>query len=84
MDREDSLEKEMATTPVFLSGKSHGWRSLVSYSPWGCKESDTIERLLFSFFLRWRDNSGLSQWAQCNHKHHCKSEAGVSESGKEM
>ena len=38
----------------------------------------------FSFFLRWRDNSGLSQWAQCNHKHHCKSETGVLESGKEM
>ena len=48
------------------------------------QELDTTERLLFSFFLRWRDNSGLSQWTQCNHKHHCKSEAGVSESGKEM
>ena len=24
-------------TPVFLPGKSHGKRSLVSYSPWGCK-----------------------------------------------
>jgi len=23
--------------PVFLPGKSHGQRSLVSYSPWGCK-----------------------------------------------
>ena len=23
--------------------KSHGWRSLVSYSPWGHKESDTTE-----------------------------------------
>ena len=27
----------------FLPGKSHGWRSLVGYSPWGCKESDTTE-----------------------------------------
>ena len=25
----ESLEKEMATTPLFLPGKSHGWRSLV-------------------------------------------------------
>ena len=25
---EDPLEKEMETTPVFLSGKSHGQRSL--------------------------------------------------------
>ena len=24
-------------TPVFLPGKSHGLRSLVGYSPWGCK-----------------------------------------------
>ena len=28
-------------TPVFLPGKSHGQKSLVGYSPWGCKESDT-------------------------------------------
>ena len=30
---------------VFLSGESHGQRSLVGYSPWGCKESDMTERL---------------------------------------
>ena len=41
----DPLEKEMATTPVFLPGKSHGRRSFVGYSPWGCKELDTTERL---------------------------------------
>ena len=28
-----------------MPGKSHGWRSLVGYSPWGRKESDTTERL---------------------------------------
>ena len=27
--------------PVFLPGKSQGQRSLVGYSPWGCKDSDT-------------------------------------------
>ena len=32
-------------TPVFLPGESHGQRSLVGYSPWGCKESDTTEQL---------------------------------------
>ena len=32
-------------TPVFLPGESHGQRSLVGYSPWGRKESDTTERL---------------------------------------
>ena len=36
-------------TPVFMPGKSHGQRSLVGYSPWGRKESDTIERLHFHF-----------------------------------
>ena len=36
-------------TPVFLPGESHGWRSLVGYSPWGRKESDTTEWLHFHF-----------------------------------
>ena len=39
------LEKEMATTPVFLPGKSHGQRSLVGYSPKSIKESDTTKPL---------------------------------------
>ena len=39
------VEKEMQPTPVFLPGKSHGWRSLVGYSPWGHKELDTTEQL---------------------------------------
>ena len=38
-------------TPVLLPGKSHGWRSLVGYSPWGRWESDTTERLHFHFSL---------------------------------
>ena len=38
-------------TPVLLPGKSHGWRSLVGCSPWGCEESDTTERLSFHFSL---------------------------------
>ena len=36
----DPLEEGMATTPVFLPGKSHGQRSLAGCSPWGHKESD--------------------------------------------
>ena len=31
--------------PVFLPGKSNGQRSLVGYSPWGCRESDMTEWL---------------------------------------
>ena len=38
-------------TPVLLPGKSHGWRSLVGYSPWGRWELDTTERLHFHFSL---------------------------------
>ena len=34
---EDPLEEEWQPTPVFFSGKSHGQRSLVGYSPWGSK-----------------------------------------------
>ena len=38
-------------TPVLLPGKSHGWRSLVGCSPWGCEESGTTEQLHFHFSL---------------------------------
>ena len=46
--RGDPLEKEMATDSSILPGKSHRWRSLVGYSPWGRKESDMTERLHFT------------------------------------
>ena len=36
-------------TPVPLPRTSHGQRSLVGYSPWGCKELDTTEQLHFHF-----------------------------------
>ena len=39
----------MVTHSSILAGKSHGWRSLVGYSLWGRKESDTTERLHFHF-----------------------------------
>ena len=34
-------EGKWLPTPVFLPGEFHGQRSLMSYSPWGRKESDT-------------------------------------------
>ena len=40
-----ALEKEMATTPVFLPGESQGRRSLVGCSLWGRTESDTTEAI---------------------------------------
>ena len=36
-------EKKMTTHSVFLPGKFHGQRSLVGYSPRGCKELGTTE-----------------------------------------
>ena len=45
-------------TPVFLLEKSHGRRSLVGYSSWGLKESDTTERL--STGTRWQKRE--SRW----------------------
>ena len=43
LGQEDPLEDSLTSTPAFLPAKSHGWRSLVGYSPEGCKESDTTE-----------------------------------------
>ena len=49
LGREDPLEKEMAT-----QSSIHAWKIPWTkepgelYSPWGHKESDTTERLLFS------------------------------------
>ena len=37
--------RKWQSTPVLLPGESHGQRSLIGYSPWGRKESDTTERL---------------------------------------
>ena len=45
------LPRRRQCTPVLLPGKSHGWSSLVGYSPWGREESDTTERLHFLFSL---------------------------------
>ena len=45
LGQEDTLKKEMGSTPVFWHGESHGQSSLAGYSPWGCKESDMTEQL---------------------------------------
>ena len=44
--------RKQQPTPVFLPGKSQGWRSLMGYNPRGRKESDTTERL----------NSNTPEW----------------------
>ena len=37
LGQKDPLEEEMATHTNVLPGESHGQRSLMGYSPWGCK-----------------------------------------------
>ena len=58
--REEPLEKGMAThsllrvgktTPVFLPGEFQRRRSLVDYSAWGRKKTDTTEGLTLSLFF---------------------------------
>ena len=54
-------------TPEFLPGKSHGWRSVVGYSPCGCKDSDTTELLHFSVYvwmweLDYKESWVLRNW----------------------
>ena len=44
---EHNWRRQWHPTPVLLPGKSHGWRSLVSCSPWGHWKSDMTERLHF-------------------------------------
>ena len=58
LSQEDPLEKEMATHSSTLAWRIPWERSLVGYSPWGCKELDTTERLhslmFFSIMLYYR------------------------------
>ena len=59
-----SWRRKWQPTPVSLPTKSQGWRSLVGYSPWGRKESDTTERLHFHFhffYTHWEVYSCAKQ-----------------------
>ena len=55
LDQEDLLEKEIATDSSIFSWKFHGQKSMVGYSPQGCKESDTTEQLTLSHFVKLSD-----------------------------
>ena len=45
LDGEDLLQKKITTHSSILAWEIHGPGSLVSDSPWGCKESDMTELL---------------------------------------
>ena len=52
--------REWQPTPVFLPGEFHGQRSLVGYSPQGCKESDTIEQIIHPYAVEtWWGDLGI-------------------------
>ena len=48
LGREDPMEKGMAIPRGLLPGEFQGQRSLVGYSPCGCKELDTTELVTLS------------------------------------
>ena len=49
-------------TPEFLPGKFHGQMSLVGYSLWGRKESDTTELTRTQSTGYWSITANLSMW----------------------
>ena len=46
-------KREWLPTLVFLPGEFHGQKSLAIYSPWGCKESDTTQRLTHTLSITY-------------------------------
>ena len=53
LGQEDPLEKGMATHSSILPGKSHGWRRLAGYSPWGYNESHDWVTNIFTTLLKY-------------------------------
>ena len=59
LGQEDPLRREWQSTRVFLPGESHGQRSLVGHSPWGCKKSDMTEQPTLPMVSGKMRNRGL-------------------------
>ena len=49
---EDLWRRDWLPTPIFLPREYHGQRTLVGYSQWGHKQSDTTERLSLHFTFK--------------------------------
>ena len=65
LDRGDPLEKEMAAHYCTLAWKTPWTRSLVGYSPWVRKESDTTESLHFTLLQTVKNLSAMQvTWVQ--------------------
>ena len=67
LSQEDPWRRKWQPTPVFLPAKSHGQRSLASYSPWGHKESDTTEDLAHTYTFFPYPHPGGRQQAEYQH-----------------
>ena len=66
-------KRKWQPTPVLLPGKFHGLRSLVGYSPWGHKESNTTERVhfLFTYRISWYLMGNLCYCSVSPHAQFC-------------
>ena len=51
LGQKDPLEKGWQSAEVFLSREFHEQKSLVSYSPWGCKGLDTSEQRTHTHYI---------------------------------
>ena len=79
----DTMEGMVAlATLVFLPGEFHGERSLVGYSPWGCKELDATELLTLSFSGESKQRAGKSEKQRRKRKGRVKQEGGGAGSEK--
>ena len=57
--------REWQPIPIFLPGEFHGQRSLVGYSLWGCKESDTTEATnthIYSYIQDPQEEDRCESW----------------------
>ena len=61
----EGWRRQWQATPVLLPRKSHGWRSLVGYSPWCHHQSVATGRLHFHFSLS-RNGEGNGNPLQCS------------------
>ena len=62
LGREIPWRRKWQPTPVFLPGKSHGQRSLASYSPWGSKEWETLSLSLIYIYLNLSMILAFKDW----------------------
>ena len=74
---EDFLEEEMAPTPVFLPGKSHGQRILAGYSPWGCRVSHSVYLFRTSSYRYVKFKKMLTVLVRLEVIDHFKVESGI-------